>query len=110
MQKLILLLMLITTPLFAIADNMFAGLKEDMAYKEARVLLIAQGWQPIQNQRISNVSLYAQEIYDEGLIEVVDCISMELDACRFQFSKHHKVLELKTITRELKLDTFKLIK
>ncbi len=110
MNKLILLFLLLTTPLYATEDNVFASLKQDMAYKDARNLLIKEGWQPIKNQRITNVSLYAQDIYESGLIEVVDCISMELDACRFRFSKRHQVLELKTITRELKLETFKLIK
>ena len=42
-----------------------------------------------------------KKFYGQGLVEVVDCISMELDGCQFRFSKGKQVLELKTITRPI---------
>jgi hypothetical protein len=78
-------------------------------YAETRAVLIAKGWSPIKNNDITASSLYAQEIYLQGMEEVIDCVSMELDACWFEFSHGEKRLQLKTITRQLRLDTFKRI-
>jgi len=69
-----------------------------------------KGWMPIKNKNIEQSSLYAQEIYVQGFEEVVNCISMELDACTFHFYKRKQVLEVKTITRKLNLESFKTYK
>jgi hypothetical protein len=79
-------------------------------YQEVKAELIKQGWQPVKNTKIGNSSLYAQEVYQQGLEEVVDCVSMELDGCWFNYNKGKQVLEVKTITKELKFETIKLRK
>lgn len=79
--------------------------KAGQPYQEVKAELIKQGWQPVKNTNITGSSLYAQDIYLQGLEEVVDCISMELDACWFRYKKGKQSLEVKTITRELKFDS-----
>ncbi|QDC43252.1 hypothetical protein [Methylophilus medardicus] len=80
------------------------------AYLAAKQQLMAQGWQPVENLAIERSSLYAQEIHQQGLVEVVDCISMELDACRFRFKKQSQTIEIKTITRQLTVDQVQPVK
>ena len=110
MNKLILFtLCLLNTSLVNAKDDLTI-LHSGMAYDEARKVLIAKGWVPSKNQNINNSSLYAVEIYEQGLVEVIDCISMELDACRFRFVKQNKVLEVKTVTRRLTVDSYKTMK
>lgn len=92
------------------ANERFTTLKEGMPYEEAKNALIAQGWQAVENKQIDRSSLYAVEIYNQGMTEVLDCISMELDGCRFRFQKGTEILEIKTITRRLTFDSFKMIK
>lgn len=91
----------------AFADMGLNYLKQGAPYTEIKVTLISKGWKPVKNQRIDHSSLYAQDIYDQGMDEVVDCISMELDACVFHYSKNNQVLEIKTITKQLTVDSFK---
>lgn len=76
-------------------------------YQEVKAELIKQGWQPVKNMKIGNSSLYAQEVYQQGLEEVVDCVSMELDGCWFKYKKAKQVLEVKTITKEFKFEFYK---
>ena len=76
-------------------------------YQEVKAELIKKGWQPVKNLKIGNSSLYAQEVYQQGLEEVVDCVSMELDGCWFRYKKGKERLEVKTITRALKFDSLK---
>jgi hypothetical protein len=82
--------------------------KAGQPYQEVKAELIKQGWQPVKNLKIGNSSLYAQEVYQQGLEEVVDCVSMELDGCWFKYKKGKHKLEVKTITRALKFDSLKL--
>jgi hypothetical protein len=79
-------------------------------YQEVKAELIKQGWQPVKNTKIGNSSLYAQEVYQQGLEEVVDCVSMELDGCWFKFKKGKQRLDVKTITKELKFEAIRLKK
>ena len=81
-----------------------------LPYDQAKASLIAHGWTPVVNAKIGHSSLYAQEIFEKGSTEVVDCISMELDACSFRYIKNNKTLEVRTITRDLKVDKFNFIK
>ena len=90
----------------AVANTDLSFIKQGLIYKDLRPRLIAQGWQPIKNRSIENTSLYAQEIHSQGLVEVVDCISMELDACTFRYSKKNQVLTIKTITRQGHVESF----
>ena len=76
-------------------------------YQEVKAELIKEGWQPVKNPKIGNSSLYAQDVYQQGLEEVVDCVSMELDGCWFRYKKGKERLEVKTITRALKFDSLK---
>jgi hypothetical protein len=94
----------------AFADNDLSLIKEGKPYQEVKAALSDKGWKPIKNTRIDQSSLYALEIYDQGMTEVTDCISMELDACLFRFSKNSQILEIKTITRELTVDSFRTYK
>jgi hypothetical protein len=86
------------------ANNSLPVIPQGTSYNEAKISLIANGWRPIENRMIEKSSLYAQELYEQGTLEVVDCISMELDACWFHYKKNKQILEVKTITRQLKVE------
>lgn len=86
------------------ANTLPLAVKVGMSYEQAKVSLIADGWVPVVNSKIGQSSLYAQDIFEQGLTEVVDCISMELDACSFRYVKNNQALEVRTITRNLKVD------
>ncbi|OYY81486.1 MAG: hypothetical protein B7Y34_04190 [Methylophilales bacterium 16-45-9] len=87
---------LLTVGVSAYANADLPFMQNGISYSDARKTLMDKGWKPIKNANISNSSLYAQDIYDQGLVEVVDCISMELDACIFRFAQKNEVLEIKT--------------
>ena len=95
--------------LSAKASDLPSSIKTGMPYKEAKSSLIKDGWKPLVNSKITNSSLYAQEIFEKGSTEVVDCISMEIDACSFRYIKNKKILEIRTITRDLNVDKINLI-
>ena len=103
--KIFLIFLLFLTTVSAKANSPLPSLKQGILYSEAKTSLIEDGWMPIKNSSIEKSSLYAQEIYEQGTLEVVDCISMELDACWFRYKKKNQILEVKTITRKLKVDT-----
>jgi hypothetical protein len=105
---LICLGLLISFP--ATANRSPLTLPVGLPYDQAKTALIADGWKPLTNTQISHSSLYAQEIFEKGSTEVVDCISMELDACSFRYIKNNKTLEVRTITRDLKVDNVIVIK
>lgn len=92
------------------AETILPNIHQEMFYKDARKVLINDGWKPLSNLKITRSSLYAQELYEQGMSEVVDCISMELDGCSFRFIKNNKTLEVRTITRELKIEKVNIIK
>lgn len=94
----------------ALAAVDLSFLKKVQSYTDAKTALLDNGWKPAKNKRIDYSSLYAQEIYAQGMEEVVDCVSMELDGCVFRYTKNNQVLEIRTITRKLTLDSFKLKK
>jgi hypothetical protein len=94
-------LFLVSLSAHAELPNFTAG----QPYQEVKAELIKQGWQPVKNVKIGNSSLYAQEVYQQGLEEVVDCVSMELDGCWFKYKKGNQVLEVKTITKNLRFES-----
>ena len=98
-------MLLASTQALAATDLSF--IKPGLIHQELRPNLLAKGWQPVPNLAIQNSSLYAQEIHNLGLTEVVDCISMEIDACTFQYRKNKQVLTIKTITRQGEVASFK---
>ena len=108
--KIFLIFLVLLTTFSAKANSALPVLKQGILFREAKASLIEDGWMPIKNSRIEKSSLYAQEIYEQGTLEVIDCISMELDACWFRYKKKNQILEVKTITRQLKIDIFHVIK
>lgn len=81
----------------------------DRSYAEVKVELVSQGWSSIKNLKIQDTSLYAQEVFNLGFVEVIDCISMERDSCLFRFRKNKQILEVKTFGRDLKVDSYRII-
>jgi hypothetical protein len=92
------------------AENILPIINKRMPYEDVKKTLIADGWEPLNNLKISQSSLYAQELYGQGMTEVVDCISMELDGCRFYYTKKNRTLEVRTITRQLTLEKLNILK
>jgi hypothetical protein len=91
----------------AFAAGGLSFIQQGLPYTEIKTTLASKGWKPVKNKRINQSSLYAQDIFEQGMEEVMDCISMELDACVFRYSKDNQILEIKTITRQLTVESFK---
>jgi hypothetical protein len=91
----------------AFAANDLRFIQAGQPYQELKQMLMDKGWAPIKNTKIDRSSLYAQEIYATGLTEVTDCISMEIDGCTFKYQKGKQRLEIKTITRQLSVESFR---
>lgn len=94
----------------AFATNELSFIQSGLPYHQIKQTLIDQGWAPIKNTKIDRASLYAQDIYNMGMTEVTDCISMEIDGCTFLYQKGKRRLEIKTITRQLSVDSFRTYK
>ncbi len=94
----------------AFAADDLAFIQAGQSYQEVRQTLVDKGWQPMTNTKIEQLSLYAQEVYASGMTEVKDCISMEIDGCTFVYQKGKQTLEIKTITRQLSVDSFRAVK
>lgn len=109
MIRALIIFSLLLAMLPAKAGQVLPKITKDMAYEDAKKVLIADGWKPVHNLKISGSSLYAQELYEQGMLEVVDCISMELDGCRFYYTKKNQTLEIRTITRQLKVEKMHII-
>ncbi len=101
-------LILLGIPILACTKSL--PIYPEQIYADAKAALVKQEWKPVKNLKIQESSLYAQDIYNLGIFEVVDCISMERDSCLFRFSKNKKVLEVKTFGKDLKVDSYKMIK
>ena len=56
-------LLLLSFQAHAELPNFTAG----QPYQEVKAELIKQGWKPVKNAKISNSSLYAQEVFQLGL-------------------------------------------
>jgi hypothetical protein len=76
------------------------GLKENMPYREARSLLIQQGWQPnVQGDPPNLNNSTVKELVDLGYEEVKDCAGTGLGPCRFEFTnKAGELLVVSAIT------------
>lgn len=94
----------------AFAANELGFIKQGQSYQEVKQTLIDSGWAPVKNAKIEHASLYAQEVYAMGMPEVTDCISMEIDGCTFLYQKGKQTLEIKTITKQLRVDAFRVYK
>lgn len=63
------------------------GLQENMPYREARSLLIQEGWQPnVQGEPPNLNNSTVKELVDLGYEEVKDCAGTGLGPCRFEFT------------------------
>ncbi len=102
----VLMTSLLPTLGLAQSSQLSALLQNGMPYGAAKNALIQQHWIPVPNQHIQDSSLYAQELFEQGMQEVADCISMELDACWFIYQKGKQKLRIKTVTRNLMLDSY----
>lgn len=61
-------------------------LQKGMSYREARQLLLQQGWQPnLQGDPPNLRSLAVRGLYDLGYVEIEDCSGTGEGPCRFQF-------------------------
>lgn len=61
-------------------------LQQGMPYKQARQLLLRQGWRPnLQNDPPNLRSLAVRKLYDLGYVEIEDCAGTGEGPCRFQF-------------------------
>jgi len=67
-----------------------------MPYAEARQLLIKDGWLVIRNTKIEESSLFAQTLHASQFEEVLDCISMERDQCKFKLAKGKQAVVVTT--------------
>lgn len=94
----------------AFAANDLSFIQRGQPYSDVKQTLINHAWVPIKNAKIDRSSLYAQEIYAMGMTEVTDCISMEIDGCTFVYQKGKQRLEIKTITRQLSVESFRVYK
>ncbi len=110
MIKTLTLLIGIFLNVVAQAKTGLPSFDKGMSYEEFKKALIEHQWKPVNNLKISNSSLYAQELYEQGMLEVVDCVSMELDGCWFYYAKKNQILEVRTITRQLKVEKITFIK
>ncbi len=79
-------------------------------YSEVRAGLISQGWKTITNKKIQDSSLYAQDIFNQGYEEVLDCISMERDQCKFVFKKNKQLILVTTKDKTLNVESIEIKK
>jgi hypothetical protein len=59
-------LLLLCFNLPAQARDGLDAIQKNMAYADLKPTLMAQGWVPVSNQKITQSSLYALEIYKQG--------------------------------------------
>ncbi len=76
-------------------------------YAEARQMLIKNGWQVVRNTKIDESSMYAQTLYAAQFEEVLDCISMERDQCKFKLAKGKQVIVVTTKDKNLAVESIK---
>ena len=107
-------LLVIVTMLVSIF-NLSANAKEvgfdnyiNMPYSTARAGLISEGWKTVTNKKIQDSSLYAQDIFNQGYEEVLDCISMERDQCKFVFRKNKQLILVTTKDKALNVESIKI--
>jgi hypothetical protein len=72
-------------------------LQKGMAYKEARQILMKQGWQPNLQGETNLRSLAVKELFDLGYKEIKDCSGTGEGLCRFEFiNKQGEILVVVT--------------
>lgn len=106
LTKIVAIIILLTCSV-AFAANDLSFIQQGQAYQIVRQTLIDSGWASVKNANIDQASLFAQDVYAMGMPEVTDCISMEIDGCKFLYQKGKQTLEIKTITRQFNVDSFR---
>lgn len=106
--------LLVTIAIFMSITSFTANAKEmtfddyiDKPYSEVRTDLISQGWQAVNNKKIEDASLYANDIFERGYTEVLDCISMERDQCQFVLTKNKQLIVITTKEKNLNVESIK---
>lgn len=107
MLTIILAIIILLTCSVAYAANNLSFIQQGQAYQNVKQTLIDSGWAPVKNANIDQASLFAQEVYAAGMTEVTNCISMEIDGCKFLYQKGKQTLEIKTITRQFNVESFR---
>ncbi|WP_333301725.1 hypothetical protein [Microcoleus sp. K4-C2] len=75
-------------------------LKQGMPYKEARQILIQQGWQPSLQGQPNLRDRSVKELFDLGYKEIKDCSGTGEGPCRFEFiNKQGELLVIVATTR-----------
>lgn len=65
------------------------SLQKNMAYREARKLIIQQGWSPnLQGESPNLRDIPVKELFDLGYKEIKDCSGIGEGPCRFKFIKN----------------------
>ncbi len=87
------------------------GIQKSMSYREARKILIQQGWQPnvpVSNGGIPNLeNSQIKTLYeDRGYYEVKNCSGTGLGLCRFEFVNYKRELLVVSATSLPKLKIF----
>jgi hypothetical protein len=77
----------INTPQKAISANIpKVSLQKNMGYREARKLVMQQGWWPnLQGEPPNLQSRFVKELFDRGYEEIKDCAGTGEAPCRFEF-------------------------
>lgn len=99
-MKLLLFITLLSS-LSANAEDMDFDSYINMPYSAVRAGLISEGWQTVKNKQIEDSSLYAEGVFDQGYVEVLDCISMERDQCQFVLRKNKQLILVTTKEKAL---------
>jgi hypothetical protein len=82
-------------------------IRKGMAYREARQLLIEQGWFPNPNVESNLRSLQVRKLYDLGYVEIEDCAGTGEAPCRFQFvNQKGEILFVVTAGRDALVKTW----
>ncbi|WP_353931573.1 hypothetical protein WJM97_03015 [Okeanomitos corallinicola TIOX110] len=82
-------------------QNNQVSLQTNMVYREARILIMQQGWRPnLQGEQPNLRSPVVKELFDLGYQEIKDCAGSGEGACRFEFvNDEGELLVVTAITR-----------
>ena len=65
-------------------------------YDQAREVILDQGWQPVENPEGDNLMFATGDMYEEGFIEVDNCVPSGTAPCDFYFEKDGQYLKVST--------------
>ncbi|TAE61941.1 MAG: hypothetical protein EAZ87_00530 [Nostocales cyanobacterium] len=80
-------------------QNNQVSLQTNMVYREARILIMQQGWRPnLQGEPANLRSSVVKELFDLGYSEIKDCAGTVEGDCRFEFVNNKGELLVVTAT------------